>query len=909
MPQVNHQVEAIYVESTQADTEVRMIKALRNSFPGIPSDDSSLPEILRGLSHGEWQSGGKKILIVLDQFEQRLSQADDYSQSQLAKALRHCDGEHLQCLLLIRDDFWLALTRFVDALEMDLLEGQNSQAIDLFDRDHAKKVLIKLGQAYGCLPQDDTIELTRDQKTFLDRSIDQMSDGNYVICVRLTLFAEMFKSRPWTVAELKSVGGAAGVGEKFLEETFGKGSKTKRYEQQREAAKAVLGALLPDSGSDIRGSMKSVSELMRSAGFEKRRNKFNQLVKSLDQDLRLITRTDPDDVGQTTRGTKELVNQLDHYQLTHDYLIQSLRNWLQRKKRETRSGRAQLLLEERSLHWNEKPENRFLPSMYEWFAILVWTMRKTWNTSQRRMMGNASRLHGIQIAVSALLIALTIVAFTYVGRRNVIARTKTAVLALGNARGQLVRSAIEDLEKLPRNSVVAELNEQLALGDETRIRSLKYGTAHFDKPDIEFLISQIENAPSNEVDNIVDALCGSKTEVINRLKTKFASVNNLRLQARIALTALLLDETSLVAELCQFRANPIGRTVFINECSKWRGDLSDVPKLLIDDSAFRSSIILTLGLIGVQNLTPNEVSAWEQILLDSFMNCSDSPTHSAADWTLRQWKIPLPSAKDVSKPNNDWHVNSQGMTMLCMPKGSFLRLRDGENNEQKNNVQRVDISRQFWICSREVSVGDFQKFVNDPGCKNSHKPKDWNGPSSQRSPTSDHPIQSVNWRDAILFCNWLSRNDSKNEYYEINDEEIVVKGGNGYRLPTEAEWEYCCRAGSSTTFAHGNQEELIKFFAAISSHVTSPTGFKMPNTWGVFDMHGNVREWCNDWYHEYDEAAKIRDPTGHPDGKRKVSRGGAFFNQAENVGSAIRYSDNPATRNTLIGFRVARDFP
>ncbi len=114
LPQLQPDLCTIYVESTHADTEVRLLKRLRSSFNEIPND-IELAEIFRGLSLGQWQSAGKKILIVLDQFEQRLSLGDDYDQSQLAKALRHCDGERIQCLVLIRDGFYLSLTRFFDA--------------------------------------------------------------------------------------------------------------------------------------------------------------------------------------------------------------------------------------------------------------------------------------------------------------------------------------------------------------------------------------------------------------------------------------------------------------------------------------------------------------------------------------------------------------------------------------------------------------------------------------------------------------------------------------------------------------------------------------------------------------------------------------------------------------------------
>src|SRR5262249_32807856 len=128
-------------------------------------------------------------------------------------------GVHLQCLVLVRDDFWLAVSRFFRDLEAPLVEGQNAALVDLFDPPHARKVLAEFGRAFGRLPAPPA-DLAPEQERFLDRAVAELTEEGKVIPVRLSLFAEMAKGKPWTPATLKAVGGAEGLGVTFLEEAF-----------------------------------------------------------------------------------------------------------------------------------------------------------------------------------------------------------------------------------------------------------------------------------------------------------------------------------------------------------------------------------------------------------------------------------------------------------------------------------------------------------------------------------------------------------------------------------------------------------------------------------------------------------------------------------------------------------------
>src|SRR5205085_6419602 len=213
--------------------------------------------------------------------------------ARLVQALRQCDGGRVQCLVMVRDDFWMAATRFMRALEIRLLEGQNSAAVDLFSVDHARKVLTAFGGAFGKLPEKPG-DVGKEQREFLSQAVSGLAQEGKVICVRLALFAEMMKGRPWTPASLKEVGGTAGVGVTFLEESFSAATAPPEHRYHQKAARAVLKTLLPESGTDIKGHMRSDQELLHASGYASRPKDFADLLHILDSEIRLITPTDPE---------------------------------------------------------------------------------------------------------------------------------------------------------------------------------------------------------------------------------------------------------------------------------------------------------------------------------------------------------------------------------------------------------------------------------------------------------------------------------------------------------------------------------------------------------------------------------------------------------------------------------------
>lgn len=228
-------------------------------------------------------------------------------------------------------------------------------------------------------------------------------------------------------------------------------------------------------------------------------------------------------------------------------------------------------------------------------------------------------------------------------------------------------------------------------------------------------------------------------------------------------------------------------------------------------------------------------------------------------------------------------TNSIGMTFVPIPEGTFLM--GSPRNEPKRvddeAQHRVTITKPFYLQTTEVTQGQWKKVMRD----NSSCFKDCG---------DDCPVEQVSWNDAQEFIKRLNK----------------MENAGKYRLPTEAEWECACRAGSTTAFSSGDNVNSLRdygWYLDNSERRTHPVGQKKPNAWGLYDTHGNVWEWCHDWYRDY-PSGEVSDPKGPPTGDFRVLRGGSLYNNAWNIRSANRDRALPDLRGDRVGFRVASDF-
>ena len=240
-----------------------------------------------------------------------------------------------------------------------------------------------------------------------------------------------------------------------------------------------------------------------------------------------------------------------------------------------------------------------------------------------------------------------------------------------------------------------------------------------------------------------------------------------------------------------------------------------------------------------------------------------------------------------------------GLEMVAIP-GGWFEMGSTKGGDDESPVHKVWIS-PFWMDRYEVVQEQFKKFQ-------------FPDPSHFKNP--ENPLDQINWTDATMYCNERSLAEGLEPCY---DEEIwdCNFAANGYRLPTEAEWEYACRAGTNSKYSFGGAIQKLKahaWFADNSSGKTHPVGRKQPNPWGLYDMHGNVSEWCNDFYFEdFYKQSDERDPKGPAKGQERVLRGGAWNSIADSCRSTYRASD-PSINDTClasdaIGFRCVKNAP
>jgi formylglycine-generating enzyme required for sulfatase activity len=270
-------------------------------------------------------------------------------------------------------------------------------------------------------------------------------------------------------------------------------------------------------------------------------------------------------------------------------------------------------------------------------------------------------------------------------------------------------------------------------------------------------------------------------------------------------------------------------------------------------------------------------------------------------------------------------VSSQAPEMVRIPAGSFLMGSPPTEPFRSPQETRHEVSVSSFLLGRfPVTQAQWQSVMGV-------------NPSYFRG-DSRLPVEGVTWYDAVAFCNWLSLKAGLKPCYQyegvgadpsrwptgwkqsLHDHIRCDWGADGFRLPTEAEWEYACRAGTATATAFGNtltsrqanfngEEPYETGEKGPNLRRTTPVGSYPPNAWGLYDMHGNVTEWCWDWFADYDPA-KAKDPRGPSElQKQRVFRGGSWFSHGSDVRSAARFGDAPFFRLDMLpgGLRLARN--
>jgi len=416
---------------------------------------------------------------------------------------------------------------------------------------------------------------------------------------------------------------------------------------------------------------------------------------------------------------------------------------------------------------------------------------------------------------------------------------------------------------------------------------------------------------------------------------------------------------SRVKESC----DPRVRSYIIHRCAPMGADAGVIITHLAmeKDVTIQRALVLSLGEYNAQGL-PGDWNSLVRQIQDIYRTAPDPGLHGATEWLLCSWNqypwlkqtnegwakdkekreqtlddVSTQSRRPAAAPEGTpaapprWYVTDQAQTMVVIPGPvEFLlgsptteaRRPDGPTGKvETQHTKRI--MRSFAIAAKEVTMGQFRRFHKD------YFQTDYED-GKEASPSDDCPVNTVSWYQAASYCNWLSKKEGipENQWcYEKNasgkfDEGMqLVPRRAGYRLPTEAEWEYACRAGALTSYSYGESDELLGKYAWYSENARDrgmlpgepghfgKSGLTLtlkPNDFGLFNMMGNASEWCQSKFEDYKAGEDIEDRERIENKYARMIRGGAYTYLAGSVRSAYRIWALPSYRYPSIGFRPAK---
>ena len=589
----------------------------------------------------------------------------------------------------------------------------------------------------------------------------------------------------------------------------------------------------------------------------------------------------------------------------------------------------------------------------------VGNFEKFWKLVKRRP--KASILVGA-LAVSLLAVAVLSVSYaTIVGAKNneILAREeanqKLLVRTVLNSQPESLKLAISNLIAADFDAVT-RLKEFQEAGDLTAQQqaNIALALAEIDQVQVEEICNLIPELPATPwlCQNILSALRPKSKEACVELKKRFESTNDQSIKSRYATIMLYLNEPAPIQEILDTRGtNGDRRYDWIFSFAEWHGDWDETLKVLktTEFDNVRTAFITALG-----TLRPRTIPNYEEfsdLVTDFYQRHADAATHRFVFWMLRKWEVQVPELNETvsASAKANWYLCPNGLTMVKIPAGKFL-MGDTQNEEDTRSVHEVVITKPFYLASTEVTRKLWESIKADTEYLKKYELEAKQFDSYQKtSPTNDLPAQSLSWEAAIIFCNWLSEKEGLTPCYTLvqkkpkvnrkdadqnsndkeksdenqpNEKEAITynkwawdRNANGYRLASEAEWEYACRAGTTSRYYFGSMDSRANLFGRSSNRrqvPTFPPASLIPNSFGVFDMHGNVWEWCWDWHVEFDSEPKT-DPIGPEEpakesfGAARTHRGGGVANFSGDSDSDARGAAGQEERFYNVGFRIARN--
>jgi len=863
VPNLAPAVWPIQLECRKGQTLEQFADSLASQCDLRPDDLSALVVRLRDDADARGQH--RKVVLLFDHFDSWLGSATTAQWENLAAALRYCDGETLQALIVVRDEAWIAATEFMRMLECGIEQWKNARAIELLDRHHARRLLEMAGRGYGSLPPHPEL-LAEPQTEFLSQAIDEMADRGRVLPIQLAMFVKMAKLQRWHPTALNHSGGVHGAYVGYFQDLFESKVAPPNYQRVCGGVVEVLRHLLPSADQTAHSHLVSFSQLESALKSKNQQAQLHRVLNILVEDLRWVVRvSQPSSVSSAPSEYATQCN--DQFHLVHDFLTEPIAIWVEQVQKSSCRGRAQARLEELSAVWGRKQQKRYLPTSLEFLAMQLAVPFSKRNLLQQRFLKRAGQKYAMRTLFAFAIFASFGGALTFTLQRTAEThrmQVKQKVeLSLHGTPGEFLMLS----EELKNEPVIATevLGPWLDSKDEklrTRARLLN---ATIKESDFESLITDLSCIAPELCEQVIAAAqrCAGSKQLIERVF--YIPTSSATEKTRAAILLAHLGDNRPLAELFDDSVSPVNTSIYMSMALDWGAD----PQLWADLALSNLSDGVTyhaLCMLGSFSKQDVRDLPWEK--LAELRTSADSGVSSTAGWLLeqnmvkREWVAYAPKAtRSFSRTNLQQVKIAPGTLTLERP---WFKCRNFEFTKLPISV--VDVNQAFWISVAPVTNAEFKVFLDEFQETEPAAGRKLLIHGSQREKTLEfHPQRACTGLNAILvleYCNWLSRKEGLEPPYVIeaggSQQSLpgvhVTASANGFRLPTLSQVVLAASLGS---VANHDPNVAVSIFCKSRSIPKPPADQNcfqvnrlakdlMPNRRGFqFDMGANMR-WCSE---------------------------------------------------------------
>ena len=858
IPKLPENVIDLYIDCTTERLENYISGQMRRVFGEIPEGES-LSRTLRLIRNGQYVRPGDKLLIVLDQFEQWLTNTRNPEEAELTEALRQCASERVQALILIRDEFWLSTSQYLHFLGQRIEEHRNAMPLPLFDIRHARSVLTAIGRAYGLLPVE-TETLAKPQIQFISEAVDSIADHERVICVHLTVFAEATKNSEWDVKHFRAKGGLDGIGRDYVTGIFTNPETPAFIKRHSHEAWGVLKQLLPVTSTKLKGVGVERQALLRDSEVPMSQSCFDGLMKFLEFDCNLISRveTDAEDESLNIESKQD-----SKYSLTHDFLVKPIRAWGEAKQNETRIGRARSDFSKLAEQWTLTRDRRFMPSLWDFCRFYLFADLATKNQHPEfwKKSGQTALVRSITGVASLSLIAALTYGSWGANRARMVSEFNEYLVCIPEEFDSRLAKVLPNLDSInpqlrnatnhenpnvrfrafcsmlcadPNNQeMLRRVVEELSLVDFDECRTLYSVT----RRNQDLLVPEW-TGKCNQL-----LVAGNADDVSKGEEASSEQKQKFRAAARLAIPLAYLGSPEPLAKLMSASANPLARTIAFTELPHWHLrfdqllenlDLKSSDK---ENGALLSGVFCGIGLNATQ-IQGAERDAVAAKLLHAYSVNNHGGAHYAAWYALNQLGTTIPDISDTKDPDRQWRtlklkLDDGSELKLDMVRIEPGRIVVGDGDPMVNREfgllkplapvgTSIEIKNSFWISNVALSNLACRKILESAartsdGANTMYEllVKELAKKGSDLNAINDWQSQvsvSCSFPGAAEIANSVSNLLGLKPFYNNLDfpEKIERTDGGGFRLPLEFELEHATRCGSQSKYHIGNDDALAE---------------------------------------------------------------------------------------------------